>query len=236
MIEILDFLQEHIKAVIAVIVMIVCLGVGSIVSGQFAKQASDSANDLHTIENQISNVNDKLNNPEKRYKELEKGYKESRVERDTKILIGAGTGNGGTNEWLSRFLSWNTGDEYNENRNWFVEKLGASNVFCTTIMRDYDTNVSLGESKKDVIDPNKVTCILDIDKTEKAVYVNSIDDNTGIYEYVVFAYYNGKEAYANTAFKAMDRVQCYIITVSVDADGNVLPETFVVSAGPASTI
>lgn len=236
MIEILDFLQEHKKAVIAVVVMIVCLGVSGAISGQFAKQAAASAESLHEVENKISNVNDQLKQPKERFRELDHGYQKDRVERDTKIIIGAGTGNGGTNEWLSRFLSWSTGDEYNENRNWFVEKLGASNVFCTTIMRDYDTNVSLGESKKDVIDPNNVTCTLDIAKTEGSVYVNAIDDNTGIYEYVIFAYYNGKEAYANTAFDAMDKVQCYIITVSVDADGNVLPETFVVSAGPASTI
>lgn len=232
MIEILDFLQEHIKAVIAVIVMIVCLGVGSIVSGQFAKQADASANDLHIVENQISNVTDKLNNPEERPNELDHGYQKDRVERDKQILIGKGTGNGKTNEWLSRFLSWESGEEYNENRNWFVEKLGASNVFCTTIMRDYDAELSMDDSEKDIIDPDEISCEL----KETEFYVNSIDDNTGIYEYVIFAKYNGKEAYANTAFKAMDRVQCYIITVSVDADGNVLPDTFVVSAGPASTI
>lgn len=235
MIEILDFLQEHKKAAIAVIVMIFCLGVSGAIAGNFAKKTQAAQESLHEVENKISNVQDQLKQPKTKFRELDHGYKQSRVDRDTEILIGAGTGNGSTNEWLSRFLSWSSGEEYKENRNWFVEKLGASNIFCTEIMRDYDTELSLSESGG-VNDPNQIQCALDVDKTKKSVYVNSINENTGVYDYVIFAYYNGKAAYENRLFDGMDKVQCYIITVSVDADGNVLPDTFIVSAGPASTI
>ena len=235
MIEILDYLQKHKTAVIAVLVMVLCLFVSGAVSKSFATKTAAAESSLHDVENKISNVQDLLKQPNIKYKELDHGYKKNRVDRDTEIIIGAGTGNGSTNEWLSRFLSWNSGTEYTENRNWFVEKLGAQNIFCTEIMRDYDTNVSMSETGS-VNDPNKIQCILDVEKTKKSVYVNSINEDTGVYEYVIFAYYNGKAAYENQSFTGMDKVQCYIITVSIDKDGNVLPDTFVVSAGPTSTI
>lgn len=235
MIEILDFLQEHKKAAIAVVVMMICLIVSGSVAGSFAKKTDTAASSLHEVENKIYNVQDQLKQPKTKYKELDHGYSQSRVDRDTEIIMGAGTGTGSTNEWLSRFLSWKSGDEYKENRNWFVEKLGAQNIFCTDIMRDYNTEASMGNNNR-VNDPNSVQCILDVDKTKKSVYVNSINEDTGVYEYVIFAYYNGKAAYENQSFDGMDKVQCYIITVSIDADGNVLPDTFVVSAGPTSTI
>lgn len=234
MIEILDFLKDHKKSAIAIVVMVLCLIISGAVSGTFAKHTVDTEDSLHEVENKISNVQDQLKQPKIKYKELDHGYHQSRVDRDTNIIIGAGTGNGSTNEWISRFLSWNSGTEYNENRNWFVEKLGAQNIFCKDIMREYNIDVSM--SGTSVNEPNKVQCILDIDKTKKSVYVNSIDESTGIYEYVIFAYYNGKAAYENQSFNGMDKVQCYIITVSIDAEGNVLPDTFVVSAGPTSTI
>lgn len=234
MIEILDYLQKHKKAVIAVLVMVLCLFISGAVSKSFATKTAAAESSLHEVENKISNVQDQLKQPKTKYKELDHGYKQSRVDRDTNIIIGAGTGDGSTNEWISRFLSWNSGKEYNENRNWFVEKLGAQNIFCTEIMRAYNTDVSMAGTS--VNDPNKVQCVLDVDKTKKSVYVNSINEDTGVYEYVIFAYYNGKAAYENQSFDGMDKVQCYIITVSIDADGNVLPDTFVVSAGPTSTI
>lgn len=234
MIEILDYLQKHKKAVIAVLVMVLCLFISGAVSKSFATKTAAAESSLHEVENKISNVQDQLKQPKTKYKELDHGYKQSRVDRDTNIIIGAGTGDGSTNEWISRFLSWNSGKEYNENRNWFVEKLGAQNIFCTEIMRAYNTDVSMAGTS--VNDPNKVQCVLDVDKTKKSVYVNSINEDTGVYEYVIFAYYNGKAAYENQSFDGMDKVQCYIITVSIDADGNVLPDTFVVSAGPTSTV
>ena len=237
MIEILDFLRDHKKSAIAIVVMVLCLIISGAISGKFADNTSSAADSLYEVENKISDVQDQLKATKIKYKELDHGYHQSRVDRDANIIIGAGTGSGSTNEWISRFLSWKSGEEYNENRNWFVEKLGAQNIFCTEIMRAYSTDVSM--SGTSVNDPNNVQCILEVDKTKKSVYVNSINENTGdtgVYEYVIFAYYNGKAAYENQSFTGMDKVQCYIITVSIDAEGNVLPDTFIVSAGPTSTI
>lgn len=235
MLEILDFLQEHKKAVIAVVIMILCILISGGIAKSFAKSNASAADSLSTVNNKISNVQDQLNQPQTRWKELDHGYHKSRVERDVKTLIGAGTGNGNTNEWLSRFLTWSSGDEYKENHQWFVEKLGSNNVFCTTIMRSYDKEISLSDSGT-VNDPNNIKCELDKDKTAANVYVNSINESNDTYNYVIFAYFNAKAARANQSFDAMDKVQCYIVTVSVDADGNVLPDTFIVSAGPTSTI
>ena len=228
MIEVLDFISEHKKAVIAVAAMILCLLISGGIANSFTKRSDAAEGSLTKVENEISAVQDQLNQPKTKYKELDHGYHKDRVDSDTATIIGKGTGNGNTNEWLSRFLTWSSGAEYNENRNWFVEKLGSNNVFCTEIMRPYDTELSMDGSA--VVDPDKVQCQL----TDTKVYVNSINENTGVYDYVIFAYFNGKTAFSNNAFNALDRVQCYIITVSTDAEGNVLPDTFIVSAGPTA--
>lgn len=228
MIEILDFISEHKKAVIAVAIMILCLLVSGGVAGSFAKKSDAAEGSLTKVQNEISVVQDQLNQPKTKYRELDHGYHQSRVDSDKAKLIGEGTGNGNTNEWLSRFLTWNSGKEYNENRDWFVEKLGSNNVFCTEIMRPYDTEVYMNGSA--VADPDKVQSQL----SDVKIYVNSINESNNVYNYVIFAYFNAKTAFSNNAFNALDKVQCYIVTVSTDSEGNVMPDTFVVSAGPAS--
>lgn len=231
MIEILDFIEEHKKAVIAVVIAILCLIISSAVANGFAKGRDNAARDLQNVNNNISQVQDQLNQPITKYKELDHGYHLSRVDRDKKILEGKGTGVNNANEWISRFLTWSSGQEYTDNRNWFIEKLGASNTFVTDIMRPYDANATSLNEQGALIDPDKVGCSLSNIK----VYVDSIDENNDTYNYVIFAYFSAKKAFENN-FDAIDRVQCYIITVSVDKDGNVLPDTFVVSAGPTSNV
>ena len=171
MIEILDFISEHKKAVIAVAAMILCLLISGGIANSFTKRSDAAEGSLTKVENEISAVQDQLNQPKTKYKELDHGYHKERVDSDTATIIGKGTGNGNTNEWLSRFLTWSSGAEYNENRNWFVEKLGSNNVFCTEIMRPYDTELSMDGSA--VVDPDKVQCQL----TDTKVYVNSINES-----------------------------------------------------------
>lgn len=232
MIEILDFISEHKKAVAAVLIALLCLILSGAIAKGFTNSRDAAARDLQNVNNNISQVQDQLNQPITKYKELDHGYHLARVNRDKAILEGKGTGENNTNEWLSRFLTWSSGQEYTENRNWFVEKLGSSNVFVTDIMRPYDADATSLNAQGALIDPNKVGCTLNNTK----VYVDSINENNDTYNYVIFAYFNAKTAFSNNEFDAIDKVQCYIITVSVDADGNVLPDTFVVSAGPTSTV
>jgi hypothetical protein len=232
MIEILDFISEHKKAVAAVLIALLCLILSGAIAKGFTNSRDAAARDLQNVNNNISQVQDQLNQPITKYRELDHGYHLARVNRDRTILEGKGTGENNTNEWLSRFLTWSSGQEYTENRNWFVEKLGSSNVFVTDIMRPYDeTHLSIDDHDT-ISDADAVGCTLN--NTE--IYVNSINENNDTYNYVIFAYFNAKTAFSNNEFDAIDKVQCYIITVSVDKDGNVLPDTFVVSAGPPSTI
>lgn len=230
MIEILDFMSEHKKAIIAVVVMILCLLISDKISDGFVSKRDEAAKLLQDTQNKITDTQDKLNQPVIKYKELDHGYRKDRVTRDTDILEGKGTGpkdDSGhpTNEWLSRFLTWQNGEEYVDNRNWFVEKLGANNVFCKNIMRPYDPSGLTLRDSNTYIDANNIGCQLD----RIEVYVDSIDESNNTYNYVVFAYFNADVASRNSMFDAMDRTQCYIINVSVDADGNVLPDTFIVS-------
>lgn len=231
MIEILDFIEEHKKAVIAVVLTILCLIISGAIAGGFTKSRDAAARDKQNVENNISQVEDQLKQPITKYKELDHGYHKTRVERDKAILEGKGTGVNNTNEWLSRFLTWNNGQEYTDNRNWFIEKLGASNPFVTDIMRAYDDTYMSLDDHNATVDASKIACNL----VSTDFYVNSIDENTDVYNYVIIAKFSAKDAFSNDAFNAIDKVQCYIITVSVDKDGNVLPDTFVVSAGPAAT-
>ena len=232
MIEILDFISKHKKAVTAVLIVILCLILSGAITKGFIKSRDKAARNLDDVKNNISQVQDQLKQPITKYKELDHGYHLARVNRDKDILEGKGTGPNNTNEWLSRFLTWNSGQEYMKNRDWFVEKLGSSNVFLTDIMRPYNADSTSLDKQGALIDPDKVGCTL----TNTKVYVNSIDENNDTYNYVIFAYFNAKTAFSNNAFNAIDKVQCYIITVSVDADGNVLPDTFVASAGPSANI
>lgn len=228
---ILDFWDEHKKAVIAVIIMVLCLMISASIANSFVKKRDAAYRSLQDVNNEITQVEDQLKQPVTKYRDLDHGYSAARVAQDTLTLEGKGTGVNNSNEWLSAFLTWSSGSEYETNRQWFIEKLGSNNVFVTDIMRSYDsTNLSLDNSS--LIDPDKISCKL----SDTKFYVESIDENTGVYNYVIVAYFNGKNAFSNSAFTAMDKVQCYIITVSTDADGNVMPETWTAAAGPVANI
>ena len=64
MLEILDFLHEHKKAVIAIAVMLLCILISGGIVKSFAKSNASAADSLSTVNNKISNVQDQLNQPQ----------------------------------------------------------------------------------------------------------------------------------------------------------------------------
>lgn len=230
MLEIMDFIDGHKKAILCAGIALICIILSSAVAGGFVHNRNAAQKTLNDLQNQVANTQTQLDQPHVAYKELDHGYSQDRVDKDTAIIEGKEK-----NEWLSRFLSWKDGKTYVSNRQWFIDNLPdkEDNPFLVNVMKAYNADaVSLVDKQSDSVDPaDDISCTPNW--TNTSIYVESINSATDVYNYVAFVYFNAKKAYENNAFTAMDKVECYVVTYSINADGKV--SNFVVTAGPASS-
>lgn len=182
--------------------MLVCFFFASVSMNAAAEKYAKAEQDVKNIENDI----DRLKNKEKDKiiveKEVTTGLNENRWHSDdTKML-----------EWVKPAFTFNSPDEYNKNRDLFIQRLGPDDSFVKDIMPPFIQGVTVYTNEEQNIDEGDK---LNMEVRSFTSYVKSIDEENGIYSYVAFVVTSSSNKNGYTGESTV------IMTYSMDEEGNV---------------
>lgn len=165
--------------------------------------------EIAELKNQIEHVSSQNDNQSVVIIENELGLDLERKNKDDRTMV----------EWISPAFTFDNSNEYNANREIFVERLGQDDQFVKEIMPPYIDGITAGaEYDKDgnLISSEGAKFNMEIASNGFESYVVSVDDKTGVYQYLATLKVtsHNKNGYSGTG-------KTVVLTYSVDKDGNI---------------
>lgn len=185
-----------------VLITILALTAEKTITSSMISKVDAKNQDITNLENDISRLKNKQRDVQYVTRESKTGLSETRWRNDDQIMY----------KWISPAFSFNSVDEYNKNRDAFIEKLGPDDPFVLDIMPPYISGVTANVNEKTATDEGDK---LNMQMTDFTSYVKSIDEEKDIYSYIAFVQTSSsnKNGYTGESIA--------ILSYSIDKDGNV---------------
>lgn len=199
--KIKSMLKEHLVLVISILICIFLGLVGGSISGSAKKDYNAVYDQLTKVNNQITQTS--TTNQEVVYvvESLENGLDKSRWAADDTIIT----------EWIYDAFNFDSASEYNQNREIYVNRLGASDDFVINVMPPYIAGYTeLRNENSEVDDGNSINMHI----TGFKSYVDKIEDDKYSYVAVVTCASTSKSGYTGSSN--------VILTYTIKGDGSVV--------------
>ena len=180
------FIKRHLMIFIGAGLCIVMMLAGSVMKSSAEKSYREAENHLTDLRNQLIQQQQVVDSKRTRTVYEVSGLDLARVSADSQAAL----------EWITPAFTFDSVDEYNENRAIYVERLGEDSDFVTAIMPPYiPSNVDedgyiLNPDGTYKYDKNGNKMKFNFNMTIKTgsftPYVAKIDEETGVYTYVAF--------------------------------------------------
>lgn len=170
-------LKQHQGLIICIVALLACMLVGNIFSSSSDTRVAELENILVQYQNEIERMTKSLEDVRTIVTDQEHGLVSSRVNEDIQFM----------EEWIAPAFTWTGADDpetgYNFKRSIFVERLGENHPFVVNYMPPYEGHMVEGANGQ-VTMGSELNGYID----RMPTYVTGIDEETGVYSYVMFLY------------------------------------------------
>ena len=210
---IVDKIKQIIKNNIALVILIAISGILIMIASGYLESAYNRKAELESELANLSNGLEKLkqdsNKKEVVVIENELGLDLDRVTKDNYAMY----------DWIEPAFTFSNSDEYNENREIFVERLGRDDQFVKEIMPpfiDGFTAKAVYDDEGNIIESEGRKFNMEIVSDGFKAYVTGIDEKTDSYHYLATVTVNSRNMNGYSGYG-----KTVVLTYTVDKDGNI---------------
>ena len=195
------FVKEHFILLLTIVVFLIAWFIGGLIRGSARKEYMAAYNQVSDLKNQIEHDTITLMQDKTTVAVgLLEGLDKQRWQEDDIVI----------NEWIYPAFNFDNADEYNANRDIFIDRLGMNDDFVIEVMPPYDSKYALQSSEDMMVDDGTG---INMHVTNFVSYVDAINDD--VYSYVAVV------TVSSTNKKGKTMTSDIILTYSIDGSGSV---------------